>query len=95
MSAYRVRIAGYRFKDGKLVSDVRRLSVSQRLRQAGSKAARPRSTRVWYPRSDAGLVLKGLTMDSNPNEKCSVSHGINYNANVPPNGGRVGRSIAR
>ena len=44
MSGCRIGIAGYRLKDGKLVPDVRRLSVSQRLRQAGSKrvrAARP------------------------------------------------------
>lgn len=36
MSDCRIRIAGYRLKDGKLVPDVRRLSVSQRLRQARS-----------------------------------------------------------
>jgi len=41
MSGYRIRIAGYRLnKAGELVPDVRRLSVSQRLRHAGSKRAR-------------------------------------------------------
>jgi len=41
MNGYRIRIAGYRLnKAGELVPDVRRLSVSQRLRHAGSKRAR-------------------------------------------------------
>jgi hypothetical protein len=40
MSDCRIRIAGYRLKDGKLVPDVRRLSVSQRLRQARSTTVR-------------------------------------------------------
>ena len=35
-----IRIAGYRLKDGKLVRDARRLSVSDRLRQVGSKRVR-------------------------------------------------------
>jgi hypothetical protein len=44
-----IRIAGYRLKDGKLVRDARRLSVSQRLRQTGSKrvsAGRPGCDRL-------------------------------------------------
>jgi len=44
-----IRIAGYRLKDGKLVRDARRLSVSDRLRQAGGKrvrVVRPSSPRV-------------------------------------------------
>jgi hypothetical protein len=40
MGSYRIRIAGYRIKDGKLVPNGRRLSVSQRLRQVGSKRVR-------------------------------------------------------
>jgi hypothetical protein len=35
-----IRIAGYRLKDGRLVRDARRLSVSDRLRQVGSKRVR-------------------------------------------------------
>jgi hypothetical protein len=35
-----IRIAGYRLKDGKLVRDARRLSVSDRLRHAGGKLVR-------------------------------------------------------
>ena len=42
MSDCRIRIAGHRLKDGKLVPDVRRLSVSQRLRQARSTTVRSR-----------------------------------------------------
>lgn len=43
MTGYRIRIAGDRLnKAGELVPDVRRLSVSERLRQAESKRVRPR-----------------------------------------------------
>ena len=50
--SYRIRIDGYRLKNGKLVLDARRLSVSQSLRQAGSKrvrAGRPGcARRIWW-----------------------------------------------
>lgn len=39
MSAYRIRIAGYRLKRGKLVPNVRRFYVSQRLRQQGASGS--------------------------------------------------------
>ncbi len=42
-----IRIAGYRWKDGKIVPDLKRLDVSARLRQRASKrvrvARRPRA----------------------------------------------------
>jgi len=35
-----ISIRGFRIKDGRVVRDQRRLSVSERLRQAGSKRVR-------------------------------------------------------
>jgi hypothetical protein len=47
-----IRIAGYRVdKHGRLVRDARRLSVSDRLRQAGSK-------RIRVARSGATALMK-------------------------------------
>jgi hypothetical protein len=36
-----IRIAGYRIKNGRVERDQRRLSVSERLRQKGSKRVKP------------------------------------------------------
>jgi hypothetical protein len=36
-----IAIRGFRIKDGRVIRDERRLSVSERLRQRGSKRIRP------------------------------------------------------
>ena len=63
--SYRIRIDGYRLKNGKLVLDARRLSVSQSLRQAGSKrvrAGRPGCARRirWHVSGENTMDLVGV-----------------------------------
>jgi len=55
MTGSRIRIPGYRFnKAGELVPDMRRLSVSERLRQANTKRVRVAAAagrgRLYHPK---------------------------------------------
>lgn len=72
-----IRIAGYRLKDGKLVREGRRLSVSDRLRRAGGKrirVARPGAHRAGEmkgadpPRRVDGVIVRqtGIAPKSYP-----------------------------